>query len=105
MIPMSERIASASATEEERRGESAPVADLIERAFRFRGDVTLTTADGAEITGYLYNRDGASVQLFETATGRDLSLPYSALTAVGLTGRDTATGKHFESFQRRRARQ
>ena len=100
---MSERIESASAAEGE-CGESAPIADLIERAFRFRGDVTLTTADGAEIIGYLYNRDGASVQLFETATGRDISLPYAALTGARLTGRDTASGKHLESF-RRRARQ
>lgn len=100
---MSERRQPASAAEGE-CGESAPIADLVERAFRFRGDVTLTTADGAEITGYLYNRDGASVQLFETATGRDISLPYAALTDARLTGRDTASGKHLESF-RRRARQ
>ena len=82
---------------------------LVERAFRFRGDVTITTADGGETTGYLYNRDAAGpepyAQLFESAGGRDLRLPYAAIAAIRFTGRDTASGKHFETFQRRRAGQ
>lgn len=82
---------------------------LVERAFRFRGDVTITTADGGETTGYLYNRDSTGpepyAQLFESALGLDVSIPYAAIAGVRFTGRDTASGKHFESFQRRRAGQ
>ena len=85
------------------------VADLVERAFRFRGDVTITTADGGETTGFLYNRDAAApepyAQLFEADDGRDVSLPYAAIAAIRFTGRDPASGKHFEAFQRRRAGQ
>ncbi len=92
-----------------RERETPGVAALVERAFRFRGDVTLTTADGGETTGYLYNRDAAApepyVQLFEAGGGRDLSFPYAAITGIRFTGRDTASGKHFEAFQRRRAGQ
>lgn len=91
------------------RAPNNDVAALVERAFRFRGDVTITTADGGETTGYLYNRDAAApepyAQLFESALGRDVSIPYAAIAAIRFTGRDTASGKHFESFQRRRAGQ
>ena len=89
--------------------EADDVPALVERAFRFRGDVTITTADGGETTGYLYNRDAAGpepyAQLFESAGGRDLRLPYASIAAIRFTGRDTASGKHFETFQRRRAGQ
>ena len=89
--------------------EDSDIPALVERAFRFRGDVTITTADGGETTGYLYNRDASApepyAQLFESALGRDVSIPYAAIVGVRFTGRDTASGKHFESFQRRRAGQ
>lgn len=91
------------------RAPNNDVPALVERAFRFRGDVTITTADGGETTGYLYNRDATApepyAQLFESPGGRDVRVPYAAIAGVRFTGRDTASGKHYESFQRRRAGQ
>ena len=74
--------------------DDARVADLVERAFHFRGDVTVRTRDGAETTGFLYNRDaaprnggGACAHLFEAATGRDVAIAYDAIADVAFTGR------------------
>ena len=85
----------------------ADVADLVERAFHYRGDVTLWTADGGAVTGYLFNRNFRAAepfaQLFETTTGRELSIPYRNITGLELTGRDAAaaSARHFEDFQQR----
>lgn len=81
--------------------------EIIELAFDYRGDVTIVRTDGAEITGYLFNRredaSGGSVQLFATESGAQVSLPYSAIAAVRFTGRDAARTEHFDSFQQRRS--
>ena len=83
------------------------VAELVERAFQYRGDVTIRTDDGGSLTGYLFNRDARSsepfAQLFETHTGREVSIPYRTIVQVLFTGRDTAAAsvERFETFQHR----
>ena len=92
-------------------GDADGVAGLVERAFHYRGDVTVHTGDGAAVTGYLFNRDARAsepfVQLFETQTGREVSLPYRSIAEVLFTGRDTAAvmEKRFEVLQHRREEQ
>ena len=79
------------------------VASLVERAFHYRGDVTVRTVEGLEVIGYLFNRgpsaSGSSAQLFEAGTGRQVTIPYGSIADVLFTGPDAASGKH---FQRRR---
>ena len=83
------------------------VEDLVERAFHYRGDVTIRTIDDGSLTGYLFNRDARAsepfVQLFETRTGREIRIPYRNITQLLFTGRDVAAAsvKHFEAFQDR----
>ena len=89
------------------------MAALVERAFRYRGDVTVLTVDGGSVTGYLFNRslgrdagDGeAYVQLFETGSGREVTLAYAAITGLEFTGADAAdvSARRWESFRERRA--
>lgn len=87
------------------RGDADGVAGLVERAFQYRGDVTVCTDDGSSVTGYLFNRDTRAsepfVQLFETQTGREVSLPYRSITGVLFTGRDAAAAadQRFEALQ------
>ena len=73
------------------------VAALVERAFHYRGDVTVRTAAGTEVTGYLFNRDAGAeaprIQLFETETGREIEISYGDIRDVQFTGRDTAAPK------------
>lgn len=90
-----------------RPGTIESVAEAIDRAFHYRGDVTVRTDDGGSVTGYLFNRNARTsepfAQLFETRTGREVSIPYRSITQVQFTGRDatTASVKHFAAFQNR----
>ena len=81
------------------------LAASVDRAFHFRGDVTLARTDGSNIVGYLFNRgvnsQGCFVQLFETNSGKEISLKYSEIAGIDFTGRDTADGKHLEAFRLR----
>ena len=91
----------------ESQGAAEKVEDLVERAFHYRGDVTIRTDNDDSLTGYLFNRNARAsepfIQLFETGTGRQLSIPYRNITQVLFTGRDVAAAsvKRFEAFQDR----
>lgn len=82
------------------------LAEAIEQAFDYRGDVTLVKRDGTEVVGYLFNRDGEAaepfVQLFEREGDRPLRVRYSEIRAILLTGRDTAAGTSYEAWLRRK---
>lgn len=86
--------------------DAATLADVVERAFDYRGDVTLARADGSEVEGYLFNRDADApepfVQVFPTAGGDPLTIPYREIRAIRFTGRDTAAGNSYAAWQRQR---
>jgi hypothetical protein len=82
----------------------ADIRAVIEKAFDYRGDVTVTRKDGSEITGYLFDRRiGPSLEsslvrmILATSTDRP-AIPYSEIAALGFTGRDTAAGKSYEAW-------
>ncbi|MFC6644478.1 hypothetical protein ACFQBQ_02515 [Granulicella cerasi] len=89
----------------------AEVRDALEKAFDYRGDVTITRKDGSVVEGYLYDRHSAStletsvVRIIPTpakgatttATQR-VMVPYSEIAALNFSGRDTAAGKTFEAW-------
>ena len=82
----------------------ADVRAVIEKAFDYRGDVTITRKDGGEITGYLFDRRigptlETSVVRLMLATSNDRpAIPYSEIAAIAFTGRDTAAGKSYEAW-------
>jgi len=82
----------------------AEIRAVIEKAFDYRGDVTVTRKDGGQVTGYLFDRRvgstlANSVIRLMLATGSDrLSIPYSEIAAIAFTGRDTAAGKSYEAW-------
>jgi hypothetical protein len=79
----------------------AEVAEAVELAFDYRGDVTLTLNSGERIAGYLYNREasGASpvLQMFPRLGGAR-TIPYAEVAAIAFTGEDTASGKSWEAW-------
>ena len=95
-----------SSTGSEHSPDGGTISDLVERAFRYRGDVTVETGDGSPATGYLFNRNANCnepfVQLFETGTGREVTIPYQCITQIYFTGRDAAeaSARRYEDFQR-----
>ncbi|MBI1740726.1 MAG: hypothetical protein HYR57_07575 [Candidatus Koribacter versatilis] len=82
----------------------ADVRAVIEKAFDYRGDVTISRRDGSQITGYLFDRRvgptlANSVIRLMLATSNDRpSIPYSEIAGISFTGRDTAAGKSYEAW-------
>ena len=79
----------------------------IEMAFDYRGDVTVTTAAGEAIEGFLYDRQGETdppiVRIMPKDGSANVTLPVAELAKITFTGRDTAAGKSWETWLRKYA--
>lgn len=90
------------ATEEEIRS-------ALEKAFDYRGDVTITRKDGTKVEGYLFDRrTGAAladslVRIFPKDSNQKISVSYAEIAALAFTGRDTAAGKSWEAWMKKYA--
>jgi len=78
--------------------------EALEKAFDYRGDVTLTRRDGTRVEGYVFDRvSGATlsssfVRVLPKTGGGRLKVAYSEILALAFTGRDTAAGKSWEAW-------
>jgi hypothetical protein len=85
--------------------------EALEKAFDYRGDVTITRQDGSTVEGYLYDRrtgptlETSIVRLMPTppkgsssTTFERVNIAYSDVAALSFSGRDTAAGKTFEAW-------
>jgi hypothetical protein len=86
--------------------EGPDLAYVVERAFDYRGDVTLEYRDGRTLVGYLFNRDAEAsapyVQMYLRDADEPVSVPYAEIAAIRFTGRDTAAGKSYAAWLRSR---
>ena len=79
----------------------------LEKAFDYRGDVTLTTKDGKKLEGYIFDRiSGPSlstsfIRLMPGNSSQRLKISYADIAALAFTGRDTAAGKSWEAWVRK----
>jgi hypothetical protein len=82
----------------------AEVREALEKAFDYRGDVTITRKDGSKIEGYLFDRrSGLSlsdsfVLIIPSKEQTKVNVTYAEIAALAFTGRDTAAGKTFEAW-------
>jgi hypothetical protein len=88
------------------------VREALEKAFDYRGNVTVTRKDGSKVEGYLYDRrtgkglGDSVVRIMPTpakgtpagAAVERVNIPYSDVAALNFSGRDTAAGKTFEAW-------
>ncbi|MEP6645200.1 MAG: hypothetical protein ABJA69_11930 [Acidobacteriaceae bacterium] len=87
----------ALATEDEIRS-------ALEKAFDYRGDITLTKKDGTKIEGYLYDRRSGTtlaaslVRVLPANGSPRVSISFADIAALAFTGRDTAAGISFEAW-------
>ena len=85
----------------------ADLRDALEKAFDYRGDVTITRKDGSRVEGYIFDRrNGATlaesvVRLIPKDSQQKVSIPYSDIAALAFSGRDTAAGKSWEAWVRK----
>lgn len=76
----------------------------LEKAFDYRGDLTITLKSGEKIEGYLYDRKAGKTLdeslariMLKDKPGR-MNVRYSDIAALAFTGKDTAAGKSFEAW-------
>lgn len=92
----------ALASEEELR-------QALEKAFDYRGDITITRKDGSKVEGYLFDRRSGGtlkdsmVRLYPKNSDDKISISYSDIAALAFTGRDTAAGKSWEAWMKKYA--
>ncbi len=81
------------------------IREALEKAFDYRGDITITLKDGRAIEGYVFDRKSTGPSLADCAIrvmpkneqGK-LTIAYSDIAALAFTGRDTAAGKSFAAW-------
>lgn len=83
------------------------IREAMEKAFDYRGDVTITKKDGTVIEGYIFDRkssttlQGSLVRVLPKESNQRESIPYSDIAALVFSGRDTAAGKTWEAWVRK----
>ena len=76
----------------------------MEKAFDYRGDVTITRKDKSTVEGYIFDRrvgatlNDSVIRLFPKGDPTKISIPYSDIATLSFTGRDTAAGKSWEAW-------
>jgi hypothetical protein len=82
----------------------AEVREALEKAFDYRGDITITRKDGSKVQGYLYDRRTGKtlaesvVRMMPSDGAGRVNIAYSDIAALAFSGRDTAAGKTFEAW-------
>ena len=80
------------------------VRQALEKAFDYRGDVTLTLKSGQRIEAYIFNRQtgptlaASFVQYFTPAADDKRKVSYAEIARLEFTGKDRAEGKHWEAW-------
>lgn len=79
----------------------------LERAFDYRGDVTLTLKSGERVEAYIFDRrSGATledsyVQYFTPKAPDRRAASYADIARIEFTGKDCAAGKQWEDWVRK----
>jgi hypothetical protein len=82
----------------------AEIREALEKAFDYRGDVTITLKNGDKVEGYLFDRRSGSsladsfVRVIPTNAKTKVNVSYADIAALAFTGRDTAAGKTFDAW-------
>ena len=85
----------------------AEVREALEKAFDYRGDITITLKNGTKVEGYVFDRRSAKtlqdccVRLFPAGSDDKLSVSYADIAALAFSGRDTAAGRSWEAWVRK----
>ncbi len=90
----------------------AEIREALEKAFDYRGDLTVTLKNGDKLEGYLFDRrnDGATLadcyaRMVPKGRPDKIRIAYSDIAALAFTGKDTAAGKSFEAWVKKYRKQ
>ena len=80
----------------------AELAEAVELAFDYRGDVTVSLKSGESLSGYLFNRQvrgsDSYIDVFPSDDSPARQIRYDEIVTIAFTGEDTATGKSWENW-------
>ena len=83
------------------------IRQALEKAFDYRGNVTITRKDGGTVEGYIFDRRAGQslsdsvVRIIPVNSREKLSIAYSEIAALKFSDRDPAAGKSFEAWVRK----
>lgn len=83
------------------------IRQALEKAFDYRGDITITLKNGHKVEGYIFDRRtgkslaDSAVRLYPKSSDEKLSIFYSDIAALAFTGKDTAAGKSWEAWMKK----
>lgn len=78
--------------------------EALEKAFDYRGDVTIHLRNGASVEGYIFDRrtgatlEDSVVRIIPKDKPARQTIAYSQIAGLAFTGRDTAAGKSWEAW-------
>ena len=84
--------------------EEAELRQALEKAFGYRGDITLTLKNGERIEAFIFDRrTGATladswVHYFTPNAPEKRKLSYAEIARLEFSGKDRAAGKHWEDW-------
>ena len=76
----------------------------LEKAFDYRGDVTLTLKSGERVEAYIFNRlpgltlADSYLQYFTPSANDKRKVSYADIVRLEFSGKDRAAGKHWEAW-------
>ena len=79
----------------------------LEKAFDYRGDITITRKDGSKVEGYIFDRrygttlKDSVVRLYPKNSNEKVAVSYADIAALAFTGRDTAAGRSWEAWMKK----
>jgi hypothetical protein len=80
--------------------------EAIDKAFDYRGDVTLQVR-GETIEGFIFNRDASAkpprIEMFIKGSDEPRIIPYADVESIAFTGKDTANGKSWDAWVSKKA--
>lgn len=82
----------------------ADIREALEKAFDYRGDITVTRKDGSQIQGYLFDRRTGPtlaesfIRILPANASGKVNVAYADVAGLVFSGRDTAAGKTFEAW-------
>jgi len=81
----------------------------LEKAFDYRGDISLTFKSGEKVEAYIFNRqtgkglNDSFVQYFASNAPDKRKASYADIARIEFTGKDRAAGKHWEAWLKKYA--
>jgi hypothetical protein len=78
---------------------------VVQKAFDYRGDVTLTLSDGTQVQGYIFDQRLSeatpTIRVMLQDTGEKVTIGLEQIAQLSFSGRDTADGKSWETWVRK----